>query len=380
MKRFRFGASVALRAGLVGENGFAAKKPLRLDLRTMSTPPRGQGRKAFIRDSLLLSALGVTTGAAGVNPSLTPATLDRRAPPQAWRPAVTLDHRRQLRGGSWSALVEAVRAGADLRMKSEFYHHEHIEPGSSCRARVEEMMDWRVTQVMEGRWVSACANLRQPISLLGNGFGPDPSLSLFLYNQDGQQAVARLYLDGKARQGARGPGPVVPDPAMPKYHLQEVFDAGTNAPSRNFIYDFESLTWFVRTDWTELYSHTANGQVRSGSRRALIEAFQSGCELKVAVEGLCDDLVSPSEAPMAHETFVHGGATYCYLQEELLSVGSQPVVRVRPGIPTLYRSGGWDYGWLYLRTDGQVTRRLLDPYTRQFTDSVRRHALRWFAR
>ncbi len=346
----------------------------------MSTPPRGYGRKAFLRNSLLLSALGATSGSAVGSPSTSTPAGNPGISPHAWRPVVALDHERKLRKGDWAELVAAVRAGADLRMKSQFFHHEHIEPGSPNHALVEEVMDWRVTHVMENRWVSACANLRQPISLLGNGFGPDPSLSLFLYNQDGQQAVARLFLDEKVRSGSRGPAPVVPDPAMPKYHMQEVFDAGTNAPSRNFIYDFESMTWFVRADWTEVYSHAADGRARSGSRQELIRAFQNGAELKVAIEGLCDDLTPAGEVTLAHETFVHGGASYCYLEDDLLSVGSQPVVRVRPGIPTLYRSGGWDYGWLYLRTDGRVTRRLLDPYTRQFTDSVRHHALRWFVR
>lgn len=346
----------------------------------MSTSQGDAGRKAFIRNSLLLSALGVATGRGAEGLSLKTETKGSMAASRSWHPVVALDQQRKLRQGDWSALVEAVRGGADLRMKSQFYHHEHIEPGSPNHALIEEVMDWRVTHVIENRWVSACANLRQPITLLGNGFGPDPSLSLFLYNQDGQQAVARLFLDGKVREGARGPGPVVQDPAMPKYHLQEVFDAETNGPSRNFLYDFESMTWFVRRDWTEVYSHTAEGHARSGSRQELIRAFQDGCELKVAVEGLCDDLVPPGEPRVAHETFVHCGASYCYLQDELLSVGSQPVVRVRPGIPTLYRSGGWDYGWLYVRTDGVVTRRLIDPYSRQFADSTRRHALRWFVR
>jgi len=359
---------------------FAGEGALRLAARAMSTPPRGYGRKAFIRNSLLFSALGVASGPAGGSPTAGAPVSTPGTAPRAWRPVAVLDHKRTLRQGDWSDLVAAVRAGADLRMKSQFLHHEHIEPGSPNHALIEEVMDWRVTHVIENRWVSACANLRQPITLLGNGFGPDPSLSLFLYNQDGQQAVARLFLDGKVRDGVRGPGPVVQDPAMPKYHLQEVFDAGTSGPSRNFIYDFESMTWFVRQDWTELYSHTADGRARSGSRQDLIRAFQAGAELKVAVEGLCDDLVPAGEPKVAHETIVHCGASYCYLQDELLSVGSQPVVRVRPGIPTLYRSGGWDYGWLYLRTDGVVTRRLVDPYTRQFSDSTRRHALRWFVR
>lgn len=343
----------------------------------MEAPQRGPGRKAFIRNSLLLAALGLP-GASAVAGGTSAAP--SRGAARAWRAVAELDRRRALVRGDWEALARAVRGGADLRLGTQFHHHEHIEPGSPNQALVEEMMDWRVVHLVEDRWVAANANLRQPISLLGDGFGPAPSLSLFLYNQDGRQALARLHLDGRPRTGARGPSPVEQDPRMPKYRLEEQWDADTNAPSRNFVYEFESYRWLVREDWAEVYSHTADGEARAGSRADLIEAFRQGCELKVAVEGLCDDLVPPGEPRVRHETFVHCGATYCYVEDQLLSAGSQPVVRVRPGIPVVYRSGGWDYGWLYLRSDGRVTRRLLDPYTLRFADSVRRHALRWFAR
>jgi len=346
----------------------------------METPLRDSGRDAFIQNSLPLAALGLPKAASGAAAIVGPAAAPSRGLAPAWRAVVELDRARTLVQGDWEALARAVRRGADLRLRTQFYHHEHIEPGSSNHALVEEVMDWRIVHLIENNWVAAAANLRQPISLLGDGFVPAPSLSLFLYNQDGRQALARLHLGGPPREGARGQGPAAQDPRMPKYRLEDEWDAETNAPSRNYVYEFESYRWLVRDDWTELYSHTAEGEARAGSRDALIEAFRQGCELKVAVEGLCDDLLPTGEPPRSHETFVHCGATYCYVEDQLLSAGSQPVVRVRPGIPVVYRSGNWDYGWLYLRTDGKVTRRLIDPYTLRFADSVRHHALRWFAR
>ena len=51
-------------------------------------------------------------------------------------------------------------------------------------------------------WVAGLMTNRQPLS--GVGFGPRSSMSYFLYNQDGQQACARLFLDGPPPIGAPG--------------------------------------------------------------------------------------------------------------------------------------------------------------------------------
>ena len=64
---------------------------------------------------------------------------------------------------------------------------------------------------------------------------------------------------------------------------------------------------------------------------------------------------------------------------KFLVIGAtHPVVRVAPGIPLVYRSRGWDFGWLLPRTDGYVSRWLCDPYTLKFCKSKTRHAMRWF--
>ena len=72
--------------------------------------------------------------------------------------------------------------------------------------------------------------LRQPVDL-PDGFGPRPSMSFFLYNQDGQQAIARPYLDGAPAAGTLGPAPIDDHSDMPRYHQQDSWDASTNAPS-----------------------------------------------------------------------------------------------------------------------------------------------------
>jgi len=229
-------------------------------------------------------------------------------------------------------------------------------------------------------------SLRQPIELPA-GFGPRAAMSFFLYNQDGTQAIARPYLDGAAGAAADGlPGPaaVDPPPNMPRYHQLDNWDAATNAPSQNFVYDFDLYRYHVNDTWREVLRHSAQGEVESGSVDELAAAFSDGCEIKIGVADLCDDLCDnlsgdPAHAPH-HEVFVQGGSAYYYTERKLFLIGSHPLVRVRPGIPLRYRSRGWDFGWLLLRTDGHVVYRRCDPYTLKFSDHATRNAIRWFVR
>ena len=62
---------------------------------------------------------------------------------------------------------------------------------------------------------------------------------------------------------------------MPKYHAQGNWDAETNAPSGNFVYDFDFYRYFVRDGWREVLAHDADGRVLSGSVDALVEAFSA---------------------------------------------------------------------------------------------------------
>ena len=102
-------------------------------------------------------------------------------------------------------------------------------------------------------------------------------------------------------------------------------------------------------------------------------------ELRVGITGLCADVGSISSAT-PHEVFVHLGPGYYNTRRKIFSAGTQPLVRVKPAIPMLYESRGWDFGWLMPRSDGYVARWLCDPYTLEFKKSEGRHPIRWFAR
>ncbi|MBL9215698.1 MAG: hypothetical protein JNG83_09505 [Opitutaceae bacterium] len=299
------------------------------------------------------------------------------APRAGWKRVLTLDRQRRVVAGSPRALADAVRRGADLRIGTEFRHNEHIDPSSDNPELVREVSDFRVTYLLEDRWVAGIMNLRHPIAL-PDGFGERPSLSLFLYNQDGSQAIARPFLDGRPARGRLGPSPLADHRDMPKYRQEDAWDGGTNAPSSNFVYEFDNYVFWVRDDWQEVLAHDEFGTVRAGSVDRLAREFTRGREVKVGIAGLCADMAV--EPTPAHEVFVQCGSGYYYTRQRRFMAAAQPVVRVRPAVPLRYRSNGWDYGWLMPRTDGHVARWLVDPYTLKYDRAKGRHALRWFVR
>lgn len=296
-----------------------------------------------------------------------------------WKCVLALDRKRHQVSGSTEALARAIRRGADLRICTEFYNNEHLFPGSANAELVREVADFRVTYLLEDRWVAGIMNLRQPVSP-PDGFGGRPSMSYFLYNQDGLQAIARPHLDGQFGPGKMGAAPLGDHGEMPKYHEFDSWDAGTNGPSSNFVYDFEVFKFWVNDDWEEVYSHTADGKIVSGSIDALGDEFGHGRDIKVGITGLCADLAPDAVAAVPHELFVQCGAGYYFTETKRFCAGTQPLVRVKPSIPLRYESQGWDFGWLLPRTDGHVARRLFDPYTLKCRDSEGRYAIRWFVR
>lgn len=296
-----------------------------------------------------------------------------------WNSVWELDEKRARKSGSAEALQDAVRRGADLRVYTEFRHNEHIDTSSDNPELIQEVTDFRITYLVEDRWVAGIINLRMPIAL-PEGFGARPSMSFFMYNENGQQAIARPYLDGKPASGVSGASPIDQHPEMPKYHQEDNWDAETNAPSHNFVYDFGAYRFCVNDEWKEALSHAADGSVVSGSVDALAKAFAVGCEVKVAIRDLCADIASDSTIALGHEVFVHVGSCYYYTERKLFMAASHPVVRVRPAIPMKYTSHGWDFGWLMPRTDGHVARWLVNPYTLKFEKSAADHAIRWFVR
>ena len=297
-----------------------------------------------------------------------------------WNCALELDANRNVVGGSQSALADAIRNAADLRILTHFLHNEHVDRTSDSPELVHEVAEFAITYLVDDTWSGGIMSQRQPISL-PEGFGPRSSMSFFLYNQSGQQAIARPYLDGAPANGTIGPATTHVDHSeMEKYHAHSAFDDGTNAPSSNFIYDFELYRFNVSDTWEELLSHDASGNVLSGSAAAVGEAFVDGRAVKVGISGLCGELAAAADEVLANELFVQCGSCYYYTEQQLFIAGTQPMVRVAPGKPMLYSSRNWDFGWLMVRSDGYARYRRCDPYTLEFEDLPGHYAMRWFVR
>ena len=296
-----------------------------------------------------------------------------------WTCALALDAGRRPIEGREEALVDAIRRGADLRIQTEFRHNEHVDATSDNTEIIREVSDFRLTYLLEDRWVAGVMTLRQPIHP-PDGFGPRPSMSFFMYNQNGLQAIARPYLDGVPAAGMPGPSQTDNHVEMPKYHEHDAWDADTNAPSSNFVYDFETYRFWVLDEWEEVLSHAADGTVTSGSFDALVDAFSRGRDIKVGIRNLCSDLSGAGGDAMTHEVFIQTGPGYYQTETRLFCAGSYPLVRVTPAIPMRYGSKGWDFGWVLLRTDGVVSSLIYGPYTLQTRRRETRHAIRWFVR
>lgn len=296
---------------------------------------------------------------------------------KSWTCQLELSSEREVVAGSPESLVGAIRRGADLRIGTDFRHNEHIRPGSGNPEIIREVSDFRTTYLIDDRWVAGIMTLRMPVQSL-EGFGPRPSMSFFMYNQDGMQAIARPYLDGQSDDSDGSASADVNNVEMPKMHMLDRHDLGSNAPSENFVYDFENYRYLVRDGWREVLAHDAEGRVTGGSLEALMDVFVQGCDMKVAIAGLCADLDPHAESAASHELFVHCGPGYYETESKRFAAASQPTVRVAPATPMCYRSGNWDFGWLLPRTDGTVFRWLCDPHTLQFRKSEQRYAIRWF--
>lgn len=295
-----------------------------------------------------------------------------------WFMAVELNAAREITKGSTTGLLKAIQNGADLRIYTEFRHNEHIDTNSTSNELIKEVADFRITYLLDEKWVAGIINLRQPVALPDN-FGPRPSMSFFLYNQDAGQAIARPYLDGIIPDGTIGTSPLEDHSDMIRYHQRDAWDGGTNAPSSNFVYDFDCYRFWVRNDWQEVYANDENGNMLSGNIDMLEQAFQEGKEVKAGIKNLCSDLTE-KENGLLHEVFVHCGSCYYYTESKVFIAASHPVVRVSPAIPLQYSSKNWDFGWLILKSDGNVPRMMVNPYDLRFTRSHQRYAIRWFVR
>ena len=297
----------------------------------------------------------------------------------AWTEALKLDESRKIIAGSEEALAKAIRAGADLRIHTQFRNNEHVDTSSSSAEVIREVAEFRATCLVEDRWTVGWMTLRQPVSL-PDEFGPRASMSFFMYNQNGLQAIARPHLDGGPVSAEPGPSPLKPTLQMPKNHPLDAWDEGTNAPSDNFIYDFDFFRYMVRDDWQELLSHDEKGNVRSGSVDELGDAFAEGMAVKVGISGLNRDLDEHPAQAVDHEMFIETGSCYYYTDQKLFVAGTHPLVRVRAAIPMKYSTRAWDFGWFLPRTDGLVSQLVYDPYTLKSRRQKSHCAMRWFVR
>ncbi|MEX1230206.1 MAG: hypothetical protein WEB58_08200 [Planctomycetaceae bacterium] len=298
-----------------------------------------------------------------------------------WKCALELSSDRRVTAGTTSELCAAIDRGADLRIYTEFLFEEHIEPkwvgDPQYNGLIREVIDFRQTMLVNGRHTAAVTTMRQPLHPPFGFNGTQPKMSFFLYNMDGQQACANLVLDDSDCSTAAGAIESFPPPDdMPKMSAMQVFDGDTYGPGRNFIYNMEVYRYFVRDDWELIYAHDADGAPTAGVVGAIEQAQLAGREIKVGIR----DLNSDWNTGVSHEIFSQVGSGFYHCGPRIYACSTHPIVRVKPGIPVVYDSQGWDLCWLFLRSDGRSVIRRLDPLTRRFTDRETRLACRWFAR
>ena len=290
-----------------------------------------------------------------------------------WTCLLRENERHEIVAGSRQALAEAIARGADLKGYTTFDYGEHMSVPESTEGLVQELMCFSTVYLLAERQVAGVQSTRYPANS-SLEFGEAPSLSFFVNNVNGQNGIARLFLDG--RIGRAKPAPDL----VKKYHVIDAWDAESPCPSENFTYDFGEYAWWVNDSWREVLAHDEHGAVVGGSLLELREAFRSGASIKVGVKNLCAALAAPGAAPVEHEVFVELHSIYNHEPSGFLGGESQPLVRIAPACQLQYTSGNWNGGWILPRTDGIVHHLILNPYTHEFSRTQGRFAIRWFVR
>jgi hypothetical protein len=298
-----------------------------------------------------------------------------------WKCALELDSHRTVTNGGYELLLDSIRRGADLRVSTEFYFEEHLVPGGDGNPEhnglMQEVIDFRETILIDDSYAAGITTLRQPIMPLHGFNGSAPMMAFFLYGMDGSQGCANLLLGKTLSEGGlelNGLTPIFE--SMSKMEFDIACDVHTSGPSRRFLYNMEVYRFFVRDEWQEVFAHDEHGNTTVGSFDALEHAQRSGQEFKVAIQGLCSDLGDGHN----QEVFSLIGSGVVHTTMKMYGALTHPIVRIAPSIPLEYRSSNWDLSWVYLQTDGSANLRLLNPYTREFSDRRSRFACRWFAR
>ena len=135
------------------------------------------------------------------NISIAHAATGRPSSNPRWECVYALDAERKPNFGSTEALASAIRRGADLRAYSEFRNNEHLDPNSDNSEIVQELMDFRLTYLLDSRWVAGIINLRQPISL-PNAFGARRPCPFFCTTKTGRRRSLGLTWTARVRADA----------------------------------------------------------------------------------------------------------------------------------------------------------------------------------
>lgn len=286
---------------------------------------------------------------------------------------LSLNAQRKIVHGSTRLLNRKLAGGADLRISTGFRHNEHIDPASPDDQLVNETSTFAETVLIDGKWSAGFMTLRQPVQLL-RGFGEANALSLFVYNQDGSQGLARLGLDGTIDRTVRRD---FEEDAGAKTRTFAIHDEKTAGVSTSFIYEFENFDFFVTDSYRELYAHDRNGRRTNGRLGDLERAYRRGRGIKLAVKGLSEVLWG--DTGHVDEIFLHCGSSYHYTESRMMITSSLPFVSVPADIPLAYKPRSFLYCWIVARSDGHLEVRTFDVFKRRWKTRSARLPLRWFA-
>lgn len=286
---------------------------------------------------------------------------------------LTLDSERRLKSGSTELLNRKIMGGADLRICTGFLHNEHIDISSIDNQLVAETSTFQETVLIDGKWSAYFMTLRQPVALR-DGFGYPNSLSLFLYNQNGQQAIARLIMDGTDDKSMKRDSE---ESGMKKMHTINTFNENTPGVSRNFIYDFEFYDYIVNDCYREIYGNYKDGTCAAGNMGEIGEAYRYGRGIKLAIKGLSK--IMWGDTGHEDEIFIHCGSSYYYTKDKLMITNTHPFVSVPADIPLTYKADSYRYCWVVARTDGRVEIRSYNPFENIWETKAVNLSLRWFA-
>lgn len=286
---------------------------------------------------------------------------------------LSLDRERKAVKGSVELLNGKIRNGADLRICTGFLHNEHIDVGSEDDQMVNEASAFPETVLVDGKWSACFMTVRQPVALR-DGFGYPNSLSLFLYNQDGRQALARWVMDGTTAKSIRKDTERF---GMRKMHTMDIFDSDTPGVSKNFIYDFEYYDFIVNDCYEEIYANTGEDVCIKGNIGDLEDAYRCGRGIKLAVKGISGVLWG--DRGHEDEIYIHCGSSFYYTKDRLMITNTLPLVSVPADIPLSYKPRSYRYCWIVARTDGRVEIRSYNPFDNLWETRAAFLPLRWFA-